>query len=517
MSSSTTTPTAPPKKSSSKSYYRPYNSYNGRLRRPYSTYYRRPFSNYTYKNTYNNIPSAEGTTKGSYFKSYSNGNNMTVIGKDLVYASPGSSVSNTPSDGAAFAIIPANPCYWSGTRIAQVAAGFQHYKPVKLSFEYVPQVATTQSGTVYMGTLWDTAVPDSALQQSLLSSNGGMSTQVYNGCVSNVHLSGNLPQSLFECGGNMSSQKANPFQFIAVTSGAGDVVPGYFYVSYEYVLHNPIGAGKLYQTVNHDPASNFAFALPLITALTKVVAIGTGVVTLVKSTVEFIKGIQKGIGTLRKISTSQPANTNLIQLLDEDGNVELYDPDTLVYLYLSQETVDSNPNPNPNPGTHKLYGPEYSSTSSASQQIVDHYEGIFKGPSSPYVLLTTPSANQPNPSAYTVNRTLQGVGQISTTIGWGGVRENGSILIYVSTIFSDPSTSDGYLSAINISFSDGSIMSFPRVQFNTATATLYTFSFNSCSPPITGGNSMKQADARYRALQSLNTKSLESSSLDEED
>lgn len=44
------------------------------------------------------------------------------------------------------------------------------------AWEYIPQVAVTQVGSVVMGTLWDTSVQENDLQQTLVTSNGGCIT-----------------------------------------------------------------------------------------------------------------------------------------------------------------------------------------------------------------------------------------------------------------------------------------------------------------------------------------------------
>lgn len=82
----------------------------------------------------------------------------------------------TGSGQTLFSVITANPVYWGGTRISAIASAYYNYRPIKMSFHYVPQVPVTVSGTVVAGTLWCGQVPSWDLQQSLVTSNGGMMT-----------------------------------------------------------------------------------------------------------------------------------------------------------------------------------------------------------------------------------------------------------------------------------------------------------------------------------------------------
>lgn len=159
-----------------------------------------------------------------------------VSGCDLIYKIPAS----ITSDGdALFSIIPANPAYWKGTRIGRVAPAYQAYRPLNFKVSYIPQVAVTQSGTIFMGTLWDMAPPSDNLQQSLLTSNGGQLSQCYLPADSTVVLGRNLQQNLFKTTGALDTDTC-PFIFCVGVAGA-NVIPGYLYVTYTYELRNPIG------------------------------------------------------------------------------------------------------------------------------------------------------------------------------------------------------------------------------------------------------------------------------------
>lgn len=159
-----------------------------------------------------------------------------VTGCDLIYKIP----ATLNSDGdALFSVITANPAYWKGTRIGRVASAYQTYRPLFFKVSYIPQVAVTQSGTVFMGTLWDMAPPQDNLQQTLLTSNGGQLSQCYLPADSVVSLGRNLQQNLFKISGALNTD-TNPFLFCVGVAGA-NVIPGYLYVTYKYELRNPIG------------------------------------------------------------------------------------------------------------------------------------------------------------------------------------------------------------------------------------------------------------------------------------
>lgn len=168
-------------------------------------------------------------------------NSVRVSGCDLVYPLPNGVVSGTD---VLFSIITCNPAYWTGTRIAQFAPAYMNYRPISLTFSYIPQVAVTQSGTVFMGTLWNGAAPSTNIQQTLFTSNGGCLTQCYVPCDTTIMLGANLPQNLFTLSGAISPE-TSPFLFMAGVRGA-TVVPGYFYVTYTFEFKNPIGQTWFY-------------------------------------------------------------------------------------------------------------------------------------------------------------------------------------------------------------------------------------------------------------------------------
>lgn len=180
----------------------------------------------------------------------SNPNVLRMAGKDLVTFLPDQVIS---SDQDIFSVITANPCYWKGTRISQVAAAYQAYKINRISFEYVPQVSVGYNGSVIAGTLWDAAPSVEALQQTLVTSPGGKINVCYRRFTSRPSLSG-LQQRRFNTNGELA-QSTNPFIFMAMIRGGQlafqnpsltQVVPGFFWVHYDFSFYNPIGSGWIY-------------------------------------------------------------------------------------------------------------------------------------------------------------------------------------------------------------------------------------------------------------------------------
>jgi len=195
------------------------------------------------------IPAANIRNMNRDFKIlYQDGTTVKVTGRDLVYQIP-SDLTDQNGTGV-ITIIPANPCYWLGTRIAALAQGYQNYRPLNMKFTYIPQCAVTQQGNVIAGTLWNQAPSNVNLQQSLRTSNGGMLSQCYKGFTSNVRLKSNLQYNLYKTAGAFN-QESNPFIYMAIaigckTTDSKQIIPGYFYVTWSFLLKNPIGNTNIF-------------------------------------------------------------------------------------------------------------------------------------------------------------------------------------------------------------------------------------------------------------------------------
>jgi len=178
-----------------------------------------------------------------------NGNSVRVTGRDLIYSIPDDLTSPIQTSNV-ITVIPANPAYWKGTRIAALAAGYQNYRPILFKITYVPMCAVTQQGNVIGGTIWDDGIDNANIQQSLRTSNGGFMTQCYVPHTTRIRPKSNLQFNLYRMGGDFTTT-SNPFIFVAIAIGCKNtsdqrVTPGYFYVTWSFELKNPIGSVNSY-------------------------------------------------------------------------------------------------------------------------------------------------------------------------------------------------------------------------------------------------------------------------------
>jgi len=208
-----------------------------------------------------NLPIAYTTGFQTQFRVlYQSQNTMMLAGRDLIYQIP--DTLEAEADTNVITVIPCNPAYWTGTRIATIAAGYQNYRPLHFRIHYVPKCASTQSGNIIGGTLWDQVPTRQGLQQSLKTSSGNILTQVFKPAAATVQLKTCLQTNLYRIAGKFD-QLSNPFIYIAISVGAFNaqnqrIIPGYFYVDYRYVFKNPIGAGTQFFNsgiITYDQAS----------------------------------------------------------------------------------------------------------------------------------------------------------------------------------------------------------------------------------------------------------------------
>lgn len=232
------------------------------------------------------LPAAITTSVPKTFNTVQqNGTTATVAGTDLIYKIP--SAISSGSTSQVITVIPANPAYWTGTRIAAIASAYQNYRPVVFKVHYVPQCAVTQQGNVLAGTLWNEVPTEDNLQQTLKTSNGGILTQCYKPATSTVRMRTNLQYNLYRMGGDIN-QQSNPFIFIAMQIGClnannQSIVPGYFYITYKYILKNPIGTGVTYRnlgltnitTLNTFQANAVAYACSNLSVNNNIIPTGT--------------------------------------------------------------------------------------------------------------------------------------------------------------------------------------------------------------------------------------------------
>lgn len=179
-------------------------------------------------------------------------NNTIISGSEIVNSVP----FKLEEDGSVvFSLIPANPCYWTGTNISQQASQYTAYRPIRFGYTYIPQVSVNHDGIVQVGTLWCTSVSSTALSQTLQTSPGGCMSQVWSRFSKNVPLSG-LQQSKFNTNGELA-QSTNPFMLVAYNRGATQlddsgqyILPGTLIIHYTYKLFNKIGSGAVFGRIN---------------------------------------------------------------------------------------------------------------------------------------------------------------------------------------------------------------------------------------------------------------------------
>lgn len=256
------------------------------------------------------LPASYASHVKAAFRMSRTGDGVRVSGCDLVTPLPSVIETVDGTNEYLFAVITANPLYWTGTRIAQIGAAYMNYRPLSMVFRYIPQVAVTQAGTVIMGTLWNGSAPSADLQQTLLTSNGGCMINCYVPGNTRVKLGTNLQQNLFTCNGDINPD-TSPFIFVATTRGCvsnsssnEQVVPGYFYVEYEYEFKNPIGQSWTYLRSAPVEYSSVDWSLPNRSIVLLQQAAGFGPGTVLDVEVEGGSTLVKYRGTTVTLPTS---------------------------------------------------------------------------------------------------------------------------------------------------------------------------------------------------------------------
>lgn len=146
----------------------------------------------------------------------------------------------------------ANPAAWNGTRIAAIAAGFQNYRPLKFHVHYRPQVGSTSTLSVFVGTLWQDNYLQtrSSIEPSLVTSPAGTYLPAWQSSMSVVPLGRNLPMRMFPI--RDPAFETVPFSLIVRSADGGPtsaatVMPGRIFVEYVYEFRNAIGSGSGFQ------------------------------------------------------------------------------------------------------------------------------------------------------------------------------------------------------------------------------------------------------------------------------
>lgn len=324
------------------------------------------------------IPMAYATRQRKpYFrrlKSMNNEQEIIVCGEDLIIPTP-----NTLPQGAAktdvFLTIPANPLYWVGTRLSGLAAVYQQYRPLEFTVDYIPQVPVTVPGQVICGTLWNNGSPSQNLQQTLMSSNGGVMTQCFKPVTSRVICNRKtLPLNLYNVHDDLALNTSNPFIWVAHYSGTWQSTetptsnqPGWVYVKWKYAFSVGLGnrgaAVQVYNETNDgDVDANLNIKAGWGVVLKTLKKVGVPIlrkigVVLVNEAIAFLSGlvllgnevrneVRLPVGATYTISPEEllkPSGQE-IKVRGSDG-VEYYiTDDTRACVYMTGEPVDSELN-----------------------------------------------------------------------------------------------------------------------------------------------------------------------------
>lgn len=148
--------------------------------------------------------------------------------------------------------IPANPVTWNGTRIAAIASGYQNYRPISFKIHYRPQVGSTSTLSMFIGTIWQNnyITSRSAIEPSLVTSPGGTYLPAWQSVCTTVPLGKKLPMRMYPI--RDPSFEMVPFSVVARASGGGpsapsQPMPGRIFIEYVYEFHNAIGSGSGFQ------------------------------------------------------------------------------------------------------------------------------------------------------------------------------------------------------------------------------------------------------------------------------
>lgn len=183
------------------------------------------------------------------------GDGEIVRGFDLI-TSPYSPTTMSNPNISYF--ITANPASWNGTRIATIAAGYQNYRPLAFKIHYRPQVGSTSTISMFIGTIWqNTYITDrTAIEPSLVTSPGGTYLPAWQSSCSVVPLGRRLPMRMFPI--RDPSFETVPFSVVCRAAEGGPnsisvAMPGRIFIEYVYEFRNAIGSGSGFQPSNVYP------------------------------------------------------------------------------------------------------------------------------------------------------------------------------------------------------------------------------------------------------------------------
>lgn len=136
--------------------------------------------------------------------------------------------------------VSVNPVGWAGTRVANVARTYSNYRPLRFVVHYMTNVATTQAGCLYFGTVWGDSVVDPVNPAGLLTSDGGTQFSVWKNQTCPISFR-NLPQRAFyteDTHGTDSEPLTAVMTCQDPSNGLVAIAVGSVFVEYEYEFAN---------------------------------------------------------------------------------------------------------------------------------------------------------------------------------------------------------------------------------------------------------------------------------------
>lgn len=184
-----------------------------------------------------------GSAVTSSFKMNRSADSCIVTGFDLVqYAADVNYISY---------FVPVNPIGWAGTRVAAIASAYQNYRPLAIKIHYRPQVGSTDTKSLFIGTLWqrNTINTIASIEPSLLTSAGGTYVPSWQSVSTVVPCGNKLPQNMYPI--RDPTSEVVPFYIIARSSTGGSStaatqMPGRIFIEYTFQFHNAVGVASDY-------------------------------------------------------------------------------------------------------------------------------------------------------------------------------------------------------------------------------------------------------------------------------
>lgn len=344
------------------------------------------------------IPIAKSTITSAGKMSMKQDTNHTVIsGYDMIY--PTRDESKAISAGV-FALIPANPAVWNGTRLQAIALTYQRYRPLSFVAEYIPVVPVTMQGQVTCGSYWQTSSSENTTQQFLLTSPGGHLAPVYQRFRSRIACNKDtLPQENFKICSNYSDPESCPFVWaIRLDAPSPDMKtqPGYIMLKWKYEFLLPATTGQGLGASVTEPteevkthclkkglsASNGIFGLTLAALKLMGKQLLTNVSVFLVNQAKTIgsQAIEYGIGKILdwKVKNLDNHNAATSELYDPVSSQDVVLPDdTQVVVFTTGRNVEnSTPSPTPTQVSTFIYPIEEATYVSDIEQSIKQVDTI---------------------------------------------------------------------------------------------------------------------------------------------